>query len=276
VTRLAVVLAAVVVASVLATTSAASAASKATYYVSVGDSLAQGYQPIGGPLSPLGVDGYAQGYANQLFKAIRHRYEQLQLVKLGCGGETTLTMVLGAAYCGFSTGSQLAQAEEFLNAHRGEIALITIDVGANDTFQYGDQATATILTYLPQILAGLRSAAGPDVPIVGMSYYGVGLPEVWNTTHDLSQLQAYIAQVNAFNGLLAGIYTAAGDPVADVQGAFQVNDTTLVDGTPLDVLRECQWTWICTPPPHGPDIHATSDGYGVIAQAFEKVLASTQ
>jgi hypothetical protein len=35
-------------------------------------------------------------------------YEQLQLVKLGCGGETTLTMVLGAAYCGFPTGSQVA------------------------------------------------------------------------------------------------------------------------------------------------------------------------
>jgi hypothetical protein len=28
----------------------APAASKATYYVSLGDSLAQGYQPIGGPL----------------------------------------------------------------------------------------------------------------------------------------------------------------------------------------------------------------------------------
>ena len=52
-------LAVVVAASVLAATPAASAASKATYYVSVGDSLAQGYQPIGGPFSPLGVDGYA-------------------------------------------------------------------------------------------------------------------------------------------------------------------------------------------------------------------------
>jgi hypothetical protein len=31
-----------------------------------------------------------------------------------------------------------------------------------------------------------------------MSYYGVGLPEVWNTTHDLAALQAYIAQLNAF------------------------------------------------------------------------------
>ena len=85
---------------------------------------------------------------------------------------------------------------------------------------------------MPQILAGLRSAAGPGVPILGMSYYAVGLPEVWNTTHDLSQLQASIAQVNAFNGLLTSIYAAAGDPVADVQGTFQMNDMTLVDGTP--------------------------------------------
>jgi lysophospholipase L1-like esterase len=272
VTRFAPVLAVVVAASVLAATSAASAASKATYYVSVGDSLAQGYQPIGGPFSPLGVDGYAQGYADQLFKAVRDRYEQLRLVKLGCGGETTLTMVVGAPWCGFTAGSQLAEAEQFLNAHHGEIAFVTIDVGANDVFQYGDQAIPTIVTYLPQILARLRVAAGSNVPIIGMSYYGVGLPEVWNTTHDLAALQAYIAQVNSFNGLLAGIYIGAGEPVADVEGAFQVNDTTLVDGTPLDVVRECQWTWICASPPLGPDIHANSRGYSVIAQAFEEAL----
>jgi lysophospholipase L1-like esterase len=259
VTRFVSILAVVAVAGMLAATSA-SADGKATYYVSVGDSLAQGYQPIGGPNSPLGVYGYAQGYANQLFKAVRNRYEELRLVKLGCGGETTLTMVVGAPWCGFPAGSQLAQAEAFLNAHRGAIAFVTIDVGANDVFQYGDQATPTILTYLPQILVRLRAAAGPGVPIVGMSYYGGGLPEVWGSTHDLTALQAYIAQVNAFNALLAGIYTAAGDPVADVQGAFQVNDTTLVDGTPLDVVRECQWTWICASAPLGPDIHANSTG----------------
>jgi lysophospholipase L1-like esterase len=273
VTRFALAVAVAAVLGVLAASATtAAAASKATYYVSVGDSLAQGYQPIGGPFRPLGIDGYAQGYANQLLKIERGRYEQLQLVKFGCGGETTRTMVLGLAYCGFPAGSQLAQAEEFLNAHRGEIAFVTIDVGANDVFQYGDQAFTIIQTYLPQILAGLRAAAGPGVPIVGMTYYGVGLPGVWDATHDLTQLQAYIAGVNAFNGLLAIIYAAAGDPVADVQGAFQVNDTTLVDGTPLDVIRECQWTWICAPPPHGPDVHANSEGYGVIAQAFEEVL----
>jgi hypothetical protein len=104
-----------------------------------------------------------------------------------------------------------------------------------------------------------------------MSYYGVGLPAVWSATHDLSTVQAY-AQVDAFNGLLESIYTASGDPVADVEGAFDVTDTTLVDGTPLDVLRECQWTWICASWPLGPDIHANTDGYGVIAHAFEAVL----
>jgi lysophospholipase L1-like esterase len=273
VTRYAPLLALAFVAGALAaTTPGAAAASKATYYVSVGDSLAQGYQPIGGPLSPLGVDGYAQGYANQLFKAVRGRYEQLQLVKLGCGGETTRTMVLGAVWCGFPAGSQVAQAEAFLNVHRGEVAFVTIDVGANDTFEYGDQAVPTILTYLPQILGRLRAAAGPGVPIIGMSYYGVFLPEVWEATHDLGAVQAYAADVGAFNDLLEGIYASAGDPVADVEGAFQVTDTTLVGGTPLNVLRECQWTWICAPPPHGPDIHANSAGYGVIAEAFEEQL----
>src|SRR2546426_1137973 len=112
-------------------------------------------------------------------------------------------MVLGAPWCGFPAGSQVAQAEEFLSAHRGEVAFVTIDVGANDTFQYGDQAAATIFTYLPQIVARLRTAAGPDVPIVGMSYDGVGLPDLWTATHSLAALQSYIGQLAALNGLLA-------------------------------------------------------------------------
>jgi lysophospholipase L1-like esterase len=273
VTRLLLLLAVAAVALLAAATPSAFAASKATYYVSVGDSLAQGYQPIGGPYSPLGEDGYNHGYANELFKAVRSQYEQLQLVKLGCGGETTRSMVLGTgSFCTYDAGSQLAEAEAFLTAHQGEIAFITIDLGANDVFQFGDQAFAIISTYLPQILARLRAAAGPDVPIIGMNYYGVGLPEVWYTTQSVAAVQAYAAQVVQFNNLLEFWYAAAGDPVADVESAFQVTDTTLVNGTPLDVIRECQWTWVCTPPPLGPDIHANNDGYDVIAGAFEEAL----
>src|SRR5215472_5834825 len=68
------------------------------------------------------------------------------------------------------------------------------------------------------------------------------------------------------------LVTSAGDPVADVTSAFSTSDFTLVDGIPLDVLRICQWTWMCASPPLGPDIHPNTAGYGVIAQAFKNAL----
>jgi hypothetical protein len=57
-----------------------------------------------------------------------------------------------------------------------------------------------------------------------------------------------------------------------VAGAFSTDDLTPVNGVPLNVLRICQWTWMCAPAPLGPDIHANTTGYGVIARAFEDVL----
>ncbi len=81
----------------------APAGSKATYYVSLGDSLAQGFQPIGGPSSRESPPGYNQGYADQLFKLTRDRYEQLREVKLGCGGETTTTLRFGGL-CAYEQG----------------------------------------------------------------------------------------------------------------------------------------------------------------------------
>jgi hypothetical protein len=131
---------------------------------------------------------------------------------------------------------------------------------------------AVISTYLPQIFARLRAAAGAGVPIIAMNYYNPFLPEVWFATRSVAALQESVAQINALNGLLESIYAAAGVPVADVENAFQVNDLSLVGGTPLNVLRECEWTWVCTPPPHGPHIHANTEGYGVIAEALEQVV----
>lgn len=265
--------------------SSASAESKATYYLSLGDSLAQGFQPIGGPPSAAAPPGYDQGYANQLFKLERGRYTQLQLVKLGCGGESTMSMLDGsqdpdvARSCGPPSfyaqhypngGTQLTEAMAFLQAHQGSVAFVTIDIGANDVL--GPSGIGPIFTNLPVILADLRAAAGPDVPIVGMNYYGPGLPQAWSQG-GLPAVQASVAALVAFNDILEGIYAAAGDPVADVESAFSVTDVALVDGTPLDVLRECEWTWICAPPPLGPDIHANTAGYGVIAQAFADELA---
>jgi lysophospholipase L1-like esterase len=243
----------------------APASSKATYYVSLGDSLAQGFQVTGGPPSPGSPPGYNQGYADQLFKLVRGDDAQLREVKLGCGGETTSTMIAGGI-CSYGEGSQLDEAVAFLEEHAGDIAFITIDIGANDAFQ---QQVGLIPGNLTMILTAVKVAA-PGVPIVGMNYYDPFLPGAF--AQGLPELQAEVQSIVAFNDLLEAVYGGAGVPVADVESAFSVTDLTPVDGTPLNVLRECQWTWACAREPFGFDIHANTEGYGVIAQAFLDVL----
>lgn len=100
----------------------ATASSKAIYYLSLGDSLAESAQPIGGLTS---------GYSEAIYKAVRDDHQQLQHVKLGCGGETTGSMIdtTQAGFCRYP-GNQLDVAVEFITAHPGQIALITIDIGS--------------------------------------------------------------------------------------------------------------------------------------------------
>jgi lysophospholipase L1-like esterase len=253
--------------AVLIVTPGAPASSNATYYLSLGDSLAQGYQPIGGPLkSGNAPPGYNQGYADQLFRLTRDRFEQLREVKLGCGGETTTTLRFGGI-CTYEQGSQLAAAEAFLDEHGDEVALVTIDIGGNDAISGG--GIAEIAANLPTILGTLRDAAAPSVQIVGMNYYHPFLPLVWFQTHDLGALQAEVSSAVAFNDFLEGMFQAFGVKVADVESAFSLTDLTVQgDGLPLNVRRGCDWTWICS----DDDLHPNTDGYGVIAEAFADVL----
>jgi lysophospholipase L1-like esterase len=258
----------------------APASSKATYYVSLGDSLAVGVQPIGPP--PFNETD--EGYTDQLYAALKRDDPKLRQIRLGCGGESTTSMLAGsqlpwvAASCGppgfyvhrYPHKTQLAEAVAFLHAHRKFVRLVTIDIGANDVL--GPGGAGEIAENLPTILAALREAAGPDVPIVGMNYWNPNGPAVWFATHDLEALADDVAGLLGFNDFLEGFYAAAGIPVADVETAFSSTDLSLVGATPVTVLRVCEWTWICTSPPLGPDIHPNRTGYGVIARAFLDVL----
>jgi len=256
-------------ALVLSSGSAAAAAGNAgpVYYLSLGDSLAAGTQP--------GHEFSDQGYADQLAGLLRARMPNLRLVKLGCPGETTTSMIApdlpyegrsGQNACHYPHGSQLAEAVSFLRAHQRSTVLVTIDLGPNDLFRGG--GVPAIAANFPVILAALRDAAGPGVPIVGMNFYDPRLAQVWfDPTHpgDLGALGVEIANAVGFNNFIESLFAAAGDPVADVEAAFATTDTTLVGTTPRDVVIVCAWTWICTPQQ---DIHANATGYGVIATAF--------
>ena len=256
-----------------------------TYYLSLGDSLAQGVQPNS---SGVSVETN-EGYPNQLFTALHIANPSLHLVKLGCPGETTGSMINGVgSICSYPTGSQLAQAAAFLSSHRGKIQLVTIDIGANDLnpclvltslpaiVQCLAGVFPTIQTNLTTIMSTLTAAAGSGPPpIIGMNYYDPELANWLKGTHAGKALaKASITLAQGFGNLLSGVYTAFGAKVADVLTAFHTTQfgikVTLPDfGTvPKAVAFICTYTWNCAAPPVGPNIHANILGYGVIANTF--------
>jgi len=268
----------------------ARAQSSDTYYVSLGDSLAAGYQP---PYH-RNSNSLRQGYADQLFRDVRADFDHLRLVKLGCGGETTRTLIKGARYCPFDSGSQLQEAVDFLGSHQGTIQFVTLDIGANDIldacwhYRSGvlnaecvDAVLPVVQANLETILSTLKSAA-PGVPIYGMNYYDPFLGYwVLGPNGKPSDPQLAIADAKVWevvNDAFASTYHANAVAVANVAGAFQssVFDQVVpwkhVGTVPVSVANDCAWTWNCTTPPLGWDIHANSAGYGVIARAFADAI----
>jgi lysophospholipase L1-like esterase len=256
---------------------------RASYYLSLGDSLSQGVQPdSAGASVPT-----RQGYADLLYAELRRGDPALRLVKLGCSGETTHTMINGGM-CSYPGGSQLAAAASFLRGHRGRVSLITIDIGANDPdscvtrSSFGGAAGCMATSFpdtlgnLRKIMSTLRAAGGAGVRIIGMSYY---VPTLAQWRHGLlGEAVARISEavVVGYNRLLTGVYQAFGARVADVFGAFHSGDfsgqVTVrgIGSVPPNVAAICQLTWECASGPRGPNEHATAAGYSVIAQAFRR------
>jgi hypothetical protein len=118
------------------------------------------------------------------------------------------------------------------------VKLVTINLGAGYVLPLGGDKAAVeagliqIRQNLPVILAALREAAGPDVPIVGMNYYS---PFVVAWFDDPALGHALVDATVQFNDGLEAIYTAAGSPVADVETAFSTTDSRRSGPAPGDL-----------------------------------------
>ncbi len=259
-----------------------------SYYLALGDSLAVGVQP---DTAGTSVET-RRGYADQLYATLRRSHPGLRLVKLGCPGETTATMMNGGI-CAYRGGSQLAAAVSFLHAHRARVSLVTIDIGANDAdgcvtrLSFGNFASCLsksipqVTTNLTKILTRLRQA-DPKAHIIAMSYYLPALAQWRNGLVGKALARVSEMAIAGYNVLLDRVYTAYRVRVADVFGAFHTADfgqqvTVPGFGTlPRNVAAICQWTWECVAPPRGPNVHANQAGYQVIARAFLRAGASAQ
>ena len=246
------------------------------YYLSLGDSLAAGQQPIG---DPDNMHRTSQGYADQLYRMARMHDPNLRHLKLGCPGETTTTMMVGGI-CPYGHGSQLAEAMAFIAAHPTTITFITIDIGWND-FPCQDRVAcvepgvALIVENLPKILdrAADRRADRADRGDEPVRPVPRLLARRRPATARLS-----VAAIMGINDGVEQIYAHFGMPVADVEGAFwttRFSPLVWFPGfgrIPLNVATICAYTWVCTQPPLGPDNHATTLGYFVMARAFARAL----
>ena len=267
--------------------SAAQSGGDYDYYLALGDSLAWGTQP-----NSSGTDVKSgHGYADDLAAYLRgDGSPNLDFVDLACPGETTGTMLNGGC-SDLSTSGQSYTVQEtaavaFLRAHPNARILVTLDIGANNVDDCTDgltldvscvqQGTDTEATQLPEILAGLKAAAGTQVRFVGMNLYNPFLAG-WLLGAGGQTLAWNSAELSVvFNQTVDKAFAAADVPVADVSDAFEstdFTDTATVYGetVPVNVANICNWTWVCATATSatGPDIHANDTGYAVIADTFE-------
>lgn len=225
------------------------------YYLSLGNSLAFGYQP--------NLD-WSHGYADDFFSNLKNHNSQ-QLINMGCPGETSSTFINGGCpyaylkkYLYFTP--QLQAAVSFINNHAGQVSPVTLDIGANDLLPDINNSNCTVSstwssdlakvkTNLGTILGQLKSALHGTGDLLLMNYYDPYQNQCPNSVPYVQQINTTIANAAASYGVsVANVFTAFG-------------------GATVPDPNTCNYTWICNFLFH--DIHATDSGYSVIASAFE-------
>lgn len=245
------------------------AAAPTAYLLSLGDSLAFGYQQAkldaeqhGGHYDPATFPGYTTPLARRLAAATGAR---VAAVDYGCPGETTTTYLDGG--CPFGqrlhnpyAGAQASAALTFLRAHRGHVPLVTLSLGANDLLglEFGcgfrlaclqSRLAATTTQVTARVAGAIRQLhrADPHARIVVLALYNP-LGSLVPATNPL---------LLRFDAALSAAVRGAGGRVADAYPAFN-------RAAPQPATL-CRLTAFCVP---GQDVHPTDAGYAVLAGLF--------
>ena len=238
------------------------------YYLSLGDSLAFGYQPdlvAAGDLNAADYRGYAEDYA-----AMR---PGLTLVNYGCPGETTATLLNGGCPWPGSlhnsygaAPSQAAAALAFLAGHPGQTDLISVDIGSNDLLALVNSCSSapdphaclaagvpttlgTLANNYGNLLAHLRALA-PNARIVLFNYYNPLALKLPGSDTLIAAASNVVDQLAVhFGATVADAFTAMNHAA----------------GSPAEAAFLCSRTWECT---SFTNIHPTDLGYRALAVAL--------
>ena len=258
---------------------------KTMYYVNIGDSYAEGYQPGFTDNSET-----LEGYANKLTALLAKAHHPMTLENFGCGGATTSSLLnsvgcsnLATNGVAYPTTTQAAAALAFIASHPGQIGLVVISIGGNDFDSCPGaavpdtciaQAMPTMQANLKTVLGQIGAAAGPSTPILGLTYPDVELA-LWRldangqalAADSVTQFKTVInptlkAAYDSANASFVDITTAAGSYIA-------WNKTKKFPGwgkLPVAVGNICTLAWTC----QNYDIHPRDAGYALIASTTEK------
>ncbi|GAA0933983.1 hypothetical protein GCM10009554_19650 [Kribbella koreensis] len=257
--------------ALLLTSTPASAASAAEqraaerWYLSLGDSLAFGFQrfKVGQP-----AEAFDTGYADLLAPRLHHGQQRTTLVNYGCPGESTTTFATGQcpwAGAGLPlhdafTGTQQAAAVRFLRDHRGKVDLVTLSLWGNDANDFVASCNGNVQCILdgaPAAIAGIAAnlsgilrqlhRAAPDARLVVLGAFDVNVG-AFPVTHPI------IRQLNA---AMAAAAAEHGARFADPMPVFNPEGDT---GATL-----CTLTLLC----RDGDAHPSDAGYQALADLME-------
>lgn len=259
------------------------------FYLDIGASASLGMQPNGIPAH----NGHRTktGYSDDVVSLESANGITLDMREIGCPGETVQS-ILGQLKdaCYTLPITQLSIATDYLHTHRSEVGVVTIDMGFNNirpclaptltNVSCVSQGVAAVREDLPTIMSRLRRAAGPLVHFVGLEYSDPFLAYYLDGSSGRVIAQQGLVAMNEMNSVLGAVFRASAVPVADVPAAFlsdSVRPVTMANvGTvPENVARACADSWMCTPPPFGPDDHPNNVGYLIIARAIVARLPRT-